>query len=243
MEIDAVAVPDAMHDIDLLTARGGLYTFLGRCLEGEVDHDLLQALRGPLGGVIDALGIDLGEDVRHGPDSAVLETLAGEYTSLLVAPGAVSPFRSVFESGRLFQPQADVAAAAYRESGFVFRNIHSGEFADHIAVMLAFMGRLFEREAAAFGAGDAGSAAVWRERRARFLLRQLASWAIGWCRRARYCAQHTFYCAILEVVEQTVWDDAAAIGDAKTLKRLAVANRRPLARQKSDPEFRKASGL
>jgi hypothetical protein len=45
------------------------------------------------------------------------------------------------------------------------------------------------------------------------------------------------------VVEQTVWDDAAAIGDAKTLKRLAVANRRPLARQKSDPEFRKASGL
>jgi len=43
--------------------------------------------------------------------------------------------------------------------------------------------------------------------------------------------------------EQVVWADVAEVADDKTLKRLVSSNRRPLIRQKIDPEFRKASGL
>ena len=228
---------------EVLEAQSGLYALLGRCLEGEVDAALLRMLRGPLGDVIGELGLDLGSDVLNAPEKEVLHTLAEEYASLFVAPGAASPFRSVFESGRLFQTQADIAAAAYREAGFAFRNVHSGEFADHIGVMMAFVGRLLGLEAESLRAGDAGAAGGWRARRERFLLRQLGPWAVGWCRRARACARHDFYRAILDIVERTVWEDACTIADVKTLKRLVAANKRPLVRPKSDPEFRKASGL
>ena len=116
-------------------------------------------------------------------------------------------------------------------------------YADHIGVMLAFVGHLLGLEAQALRAGDADAAAAWRAHHERFLLRQLGPWAVGWCRRARACARHDFYRAILDLVEQTVWQDASAIADVKTLKRLVAANKRPLVRPKSDHEFRKASGF
>ncbi len=159
--------PPVSEMVQVLEAQSGLYTLLGRCLEGEVDAALLGILRGALGEVIGELGLELGADVMNAPERQVLDTLAEEYASLFVAPGAVSPFRSVFESGRLFQTQADIAAAAYREAGFAFQSIHSGEFADHIGVMLAFVGRLLNLEADALRAGDADAAAAWRARRAR----------------------------------------------------------------------------
>ncbi|MFQ5565489.1 MAG: molecular chaperone [Paracoccaceae bacterium] len=247
MHADAFATPPeappVSETVEVLEAQSGLYTLLGRCIESEVDADLLGLLRGALGDAVGEIGLDLGADVMNAPERQVLHTLAEEYTSLFVAPGAASPFRSVFESGRLFQTQADLAAAAYREAGFAFRNVHSGEFADHIGVMLTFVGRLLGLEAEALRDGDADAAAGWRARRERFLLRQLAPWAVGWCRRARACARHDFYRAILDIVERTVWEDASAIADVKTLKRLVAANKRPLMRPKSDPEFRKASGL
>ena len=247
MHADAISTlpeePPVSETVAVLEAQSGLYTLLGRCLEGEVDAALLGILRGALGEVIGELGLDLGADVMNAPERQVLDTLAEEYASLFVAPGAVSPFRSVFESGRLFQTQADIAAAAYREAGFAFRGVHSGEFADHIGVMLAFVGRLLNLEAQALRAGNADAAAAWRARRERFLLRQLGPWAVGWCRRAHACARHDFYRAILDLVEQTVWHDASAIADVKTLKRLVAANKRPLVRPKSDYGFRKASGF
>ncbi len=226
-----------------LQARSGLYALLGRCLEAELDGELLALIRGPLRDALDEVGLQLGQDVFEDDEAALLDRLAEEFTALFVAPGGVLPYRSVFETGRLFQPQADLAAQAYRESGFEFRNVHSGEFSDHAAVMLSFVGRLLDRQAGALAAGDAGSAAIWEERRSRFLTVQIGPWLIGWARRARSCARHSFYVGLLELVEQVVWDDLCQLCDAKTLQRLVKANQKPLVRQKSDPEFRKASGL
>ena len=236
------AAPTAA-DADDLSARAGLYALLARCLEAEVDATLLDLLRGPLAESLDEMGIALGEDVRSADPAVVIAALAEEYAGLFVVPGAVQPFRSTVETGRMFQPQADLAAAAYKQAGFTFHNVLSGEFPDHVAVMLAFVGRLFEREAAALRAGNSAGAAEWCQRRVHFLVYQLGSWSIGWSRRARKCARHPFYTAILELFEQVVWADVAEVADDKTLKRLVSSNRRPLIRQKIDPEFRKASGL
>ena len=226
-----------------LQAQSGLYSLLARCLEAEVDTGLLQVLRGPLRDTLDDLGLDLGRDVMDGPEEDVLAALAEEFSALFVVPGAVMPYRSVFETGRLFQPQADRATAAYREAGFVFRNVHSGEFPDHVAVMLAFVGQLLLRQAEATAADDSDAAELWHQRRVRFLRSQIGPWVVGWSRRAQGCARHQFYRAILELVEYAVWTDICRIADEKTLKRLVVANQKPLIRPKSDPEFRKASGL
>lgn len=236
-------LPAPGQDVAELRAQSGLYTLLGRCLEAEVDAELLGLVRGPLRETLDEIGLELGRDVMERPEAEVLATLSEEFTGLFVAPGSVMPFRSVFESGRLFQPQADLAANAYREAGFEFRNIHSGEFSDHVAVMLAFVGRLLARQAEATDAGDESAAEAWHQRRVRFLRSQIGPWVVGWSRRAHGCARHQFYRAILDLTEQVVWADICEIADEKTLRRLVTANQRPLVRRKSDPEFRKASGL
>lgn len=230
-------------DMEILKAQSGLLAFLARCLESEIDLPLLEALRGPLRETLDELGIDLGEDLRTGDPQVVLAALAEEFAALFVVPGAVLPYRSAYETGRMFQPQADLATAAYHDAGFDFRGRLSGEFPDHAAVMLAFVGRLFELQAEALAAGRLAAAAHWQNRREHFLLHQLGGWVIGWGRRAQACARHPFYRAILALTEQVLWAYIGDIADEKTLKRLAKSNRRPLVRQKTDHEFRKASGL
>lgn len=248
MQADSHVTPDGSGEtapagIADLRARTGLYSLLGRCLEAEADVELLHLFRGSLRGIVEEMELDLGADVMDGPEDEVLERLAEEFTGLFVAPGAVLPYRSVFETGRLFQPQADLATNAYREAGFEFRTLHSGEFADHVAVMLAFVARLLERQAGALAEGDGAAADAWEARRVRFLRFQVGPWAIGWARRARSCAQHPFYAAILDLTEQVIWTDLCQCCDEKTLRRLVKANRRPLVRPRADPEFRKASGL
>lgn len=237
------AAPVAELTIADLHAQAGLYALIARCLEAEVDESLLALLRGPLGDTLAELGIDPEWGSFQGSDAQVLADLAEEFAALFVVPGAVMPFRSVFETGRFFQPQADLAAAAYREAGFAFRNLHSGEFPDHVAVMLGFVGRLLSRQAAALEAGDTAAAEDWHRRRVRFVRSQIGPWVVGWSRRARGCARQPFYSAILELVEKVVWADLCEISDEKTLRRLVTANCKPLIRPKSDPEFRKASGL
>ena len=150
MSLDKFILPSeaatpTVADADDLSARAGLYALLARCLEAEVDATLLDLLRGPLAESLDEMGIALGEDVRSADPAVVIAALAEEYAGLFVVPGAVQPFRSTVETGRMFQPQADLAAAAYKQAGFAFHNVLSGEFPDHVAVMLAFVGRLFER--------------------------------------------------------------------------------------------------
>lgn len=241
--IDPAQATAPHSDVEDLRAQAGLYAFLARSLEAEVDQPLLVALRGPLRDTLEELGIDLGDDVRSGDPQAALASLAEEFAALFVVPGAVLPYRSAYETGRLFQPQADLATAAYRDAGFDFRNVLSGEFPDHAAVMLAFVGRLFERQAEAVSADNIEAAAEWKFRRDHFLLHQIGGWAIGWSRRAQACARHPFYRSILALAEQVIWADIGDIADEKTLKRLVKSNRRPLVRQKTDHEFRKASGL
>ena len=248
MKTDEFIIPEELDSAPALTAadlraHSGLYTLLARCLEAEVDFELLALMRGPLIETLAELGLELGQDVAEGPEEQVLSGLAEEFAALFVVPGAVMPYRSVFETGRFFQPQADIATAAYREAGFEFRNMHSGEFPDHVAVMLGFVGRLLSRHAEALEGGDTAAAEGWHQRRARFLRSQIGPWVVGWSRRARSCARHPFYGAILELVEKVVWADICEIADEKTLRRLVTANRKPLIRPKSDPEFRKASGL
>jgi TorA maturation chaperone TorD len=240
---EAASVTKLEADVEVLRAQAGLYAFLGRCLESEVDQALLVALRGPLRDTLEELGIDIGEDLRSGAPKEVLADLGEEFAALFVVPGAVLPYRSAYETGRLFQPQADLATAAYRDAGFDFRNILSGEFPDHVAVMLAFVGRLLERQAEALEAGNTDAAAEWQRRREHFLLHQIGGWAVGWSRRAQSCARHPFYLAVLGLSEQVIWADIGDIADEKTLKRLVKSNRRPLVKQKTDHAFRKASGF
>ena len=158
---DAVYIDPGSNEGDRVAemqAQAGLYALIARCLEAEVDSGLLDLIRGSLRPKLEEMGLDLGRDVMDGDAAEVIALLAEEFAGLFVTPGAVLPFRSVFETGRLFQPQADLATQAYRDAGSEFRNVLSGEFSDHAAVLPAFVGQLLERPARAPATGDPAAA-------------------------------------------------------------------------------------
>ncbi len=246
MQLDTTPLesqPDRDRSCAELIASAGLYALLGRCLESEVDEALLGALRGELREPLGELGLVLDAGFYEADSARVLAELAEEFTGLFVAPGGVSPYASVFETGRMFQEPADHAERAYREAGWSFHRRLSGEFADHIGTMLGFVAALYEAEAQALEQGDGGQADTCRARRERFVIDQLGRWAVGWCRRARTAAIHDFYRGILALTEAVLWDEVHRQADRKMFKQLAVLNQRPPVRLDYDADFRKASGL
>ncbi|MEA3278278.1 MAG: molecular chaperone TorD family protein [Pseudomonadota bacterium] len=224
-------------------AVAGLFRFLGRCLEEEIDRDLLRALRGAIGQSLLEMGWTMDRAFLEGPEDELLEQLAEEFTGLFVAPGGVSPYASVFETGCMYREPCDQVMAAYSEAGWDYRRKLTGEFPDHIGTMLCFLGELAAKESQALEQGDAGSADAWAERRRTFLLDQLGPWAPGWCRRASKAALLPFYRQVLQFTEQLLWQQLSEVADRRRLKELVALNQREPKKLDYDADFRKASGI
>lgn len=225
------------------SALAGLYRLVSRCLEEEIDSDVLRLLRSTLAKSLEGVGWHLDQDFLERPEEEILTTLAEEYTGLFVAPGGISPYASVFETGCMYREPCDQATNAYREAGWEYQRCMSGEFSDHVGTMLAFLGELAATEAEALESGEIESADLARQRRDKFLLDQLGSWVPGWCQRASEVALLPFYKQLLEFTEQLLWQELAAVTDRRRLKELAVLNQREPKKLDYDADFRKASGI
>ncbi|RRJ82813.1 TorD/DmsD family molecular chaperone [Aestuariirhabdus litorea] len=240
----AQAAPVIDERLMELEAQAGLYRLFGRLLEGEVDFELLALLRGPLRQPLADAGVVVSPAFFEAPAEALLEALAEEYTGLMVAPGAMMPYASVFETGRMFQEPADRALAAYHEAGWGFRNRLSGEFPDHVGVMLSFYALQLQAEQDALASGAEEEAEAMRTRADRFMVEQLGRWAPGWCRLAATAALHPFYQQLLTLIGQLLWEDVCLrVSHRERLKELAELNNREPPRLDYDADFRKASGL
>ena len=226
-------------------ARAGIYRLLERCLGDEVDAEFLGLMRGALASVLtDAeIGFAPDDELFTGREESVLADLSREFNGLFVVPGAVCPYRSVFETGCMFQAPSDEAAAAYRAAGLDFRNRYSGEFPDHIAVMMSFVAHLSERETEALVAGDETAADRLRDQREQFTVEQIGPWGPGWCKRARLLADHDFYRRILDFAERMLWQEIGQLADRKRMKDIVALNGRDSITLDYDADFRKASGL
>lgn len=234
-------VTDRMADTSALSH---LYGCIARVLEEEADEALLQLFRGELRAPLEALGLRFDEAFHNTPIELLSETLAEEYTGLFVAPGCVSPYASVFETGCMFKEPADRAAEAYRSAGWDYQRCMSGEFPDHIGTMLGFCGLLAEAEADALAAAEQERADELRAMREGFLVDQLGGWGPGWCHRAAEAALHPFYKGVLGLTESLLWNELSQIVvDRRRLRELAELNRREPKRLDYDADFRKASGL
>lgn len=229
--------------IDESRALTGLFGFLSRCIEEEADAALIDLIRGQLRQPLAASGLMFDDEFYTTPIEILVETLAEEYTGLFVAPGCVSPYASVVETGCLFKEPADKAVEAYHTAGWDYKNRLSGEFPDHIGTMLGFYANLTEAEAQLLTEGNLTSADHCKTRREAFLLDQLAEWGPGWCHRAAAAALHPFYRKILHLMEQVLWSELERLVDRRQLRTLAELNQREPKRLDYDADFRKASGL
>lgn len=224
-------------------AQAGIFTLLGRSLEYEVDEAFLELLRTTLREPLAEAGVELPDDLLHGPSAEVLEHLAVEFTGLFVAPGAISPYASVFETGAMAQEPSSRVNRWYTEAGFEFRRMLSGEFPDHVGTMLRFVAALYSAEADCLERGDDVAAEETKVRRERFLLEEVGGWVPGWCRIAASVAGHPFYERMLDLTGRVLWEELSMIAPPRRLRELSDLNARRPARLESSPEFRKASGL
>lgn len=230
--------------IEETNALGGLYRLVSRCLEEEMDRDILDLLHGPLSEGLAEAGWHLDSEFMERPEEDILEVMAEEYTGLFVAPGGISPYASVFETGCMYREPSDRASAAYKEAGWDYQRCMSGEFPDHIGTMLGFLGELAVVENEALQRGDSESAKLARQRREKFLVEQLGPWAPGWCRRASEAALLPFYAQLLKFTEQLLWQElSTVVTDRRRLKELGALNQREPRKLDYDADFRKASGI
>lgn len=226
-----------------LQAKAGLFSFLCRCLEAEPTVELLDLIRGPMLEGLEQSEVHFTPQFLSAPVERLATILDEEFTCLFVAPGCVPPYASVFETGRMFQEPADRAQEAYRQAGMEFRPQHSGEFPDHVGVMLGFYAYLLAKENDSLAAGRFDEANIWKNRREQFLLDEMGTWVPGWCRRAKNFAMHEFYDQILALTEAVVWDEVESIANRQQLRELIALNRREPVKLDYDADFRKASGL
>ena len=224
-------------------AIAAMFHFAGRCIEAEADAQLIDWVRGELRQPLESAGLSFGDDFHAADEASLIEDLAEEYTALFVAPGCISPYASVFETGCLFRDPADRAIEAYREAGWDYQARMSGEFPDHIGTMLGFYGLLADSEVECLSRGDIEGADEWNERRETFLVEQLGQWGPGWCRLATQAANHVFYRAILQLAEQLLWGELDRVVDRRSMRELVELNLREPKRLDYDADFRKASGV
>ncbi|HED12254.1 MAG TPA: hypothetical protein ENI62_01100 [Gammaproteobacteria bacterium] len=234
---------ETTEEIENLRSQGAVYQLLARFLESEVDCGLLLILRTELQEPLQEIGIELDPWLLEGAQEEILDRLAEEYTGLLVAPGGVSPYLSVFETGTMFKEASDRVALAYHEVGLEYRPQYSGEFPDHIGTMLAFVGYLYQAQADALQQGDLPEASRLVDLRRHFLVDQLGHWAPGWCQRAVQAALLSLYQQVIALVGQLLWSDLAMLVDRKQLRQLQQANCREPKKLDYDADFRKASGI
>jgi len=234
---------DEQNTMEDLRSRAAIYQLLARFLEAEVDREFLQLLRTDLKEPLLEFGIELDSELLEGSVESVLDVLAEEYTGLLVAPGGVSPYLSVFETGMMYKEASDQVTAAYRAAGLEYAPQHSGEFPDHIGTMLAFVGHLLRAQATAMEQGQLQETRRLQKLEKSFLIGTLGPWAPGWCQRAAKVALHPFYRQVIGLTGQLLWSDLATMADRKQLQQLQQANHQEPKKLDYDADFRKASGI
>jgi len=224
-------------------ARMAVYRLVGRCLEEEIDAGLLRLLRDSLRQPLQEAGWVLDPGFLEDPEEVVLESMAEEFTGLFVAPGGVSPYASVFETGCMYRDPSERVVTAYRQAGWDYRQRMSGEFPDHIGTMISFLGQLTATELEARQCGDLATATRARRSHDQFLVAELGPWGPGWCRRAAQAALLPFYSQLAQFTEQMLWQELAAATDRRRLKELVALNQREPKKLDYDADFRKASGI
>jgi len=237
---DSAATGDTIEE---LRSHSAIYQLLARFLESEIDRDLLDLLRNELKVPLLDFGIELDAQVLEGQEETVLDSLAEEYTGLLVAPGGISPYLSVFETGTMFKKACDQVSEAYQAAGLDYVSRFSGEFPDHIGTMMAFVGHLYAAQADALEQGLAQESECLRQQRESFVVDLLGHWAPGWCQRAAVAALHPLYRQVIVLAGQLLWSDLATLVDRKQLQQLQKDNRREPVKLDYDADFRKASGI
>jgi TorA maturation chaperone TorD len=193
--------------VQLSSYRSSVYGFLARVYQKELTGELLEHLRSPrFVGVLEELGLQLGEEFTSTLPEELLEDLAVEYTRLFLGPGKhVSPHESVHRTdGKptdvgVLWGAATVEVKKFVESlGLKYRE-GAHNIPDHISHEMELMQKVVERECEAWKKEETGEALYCLKVEKMFLEDHLVKWVPAFTRQVIDLAEHRFYREIAEV--------------------------------------------
>lgn len=190
------------------TARANVYGLLTAVFRAEPSSSLLARLKDPeMSGVLEGLGLSLGEDFCESPTDRLHEDLAIEYTRLFLGPGPhISPHESLHveegcgpDGGHWGRETVNVKKFI-EAAGLTVDDTFPG-MPDHICVEMDFMQRLAARKAEAWTEADEEFAANIQKIEKRFYDEHLSRWIGRFCDRVIETTEHPFYQGIAEVTK------------------------------------------
>ena len=173
-----------------------LYGFLALIFREEISVELLRMLRTPQmqQNLLD-VGIELDETFLTEDEQTLLESLAVEYTALLLGPGGhVNPHESVQadKDGYLWGERTAAVRDFIERAGVDYSETFNG-IPDHISVELEFMAMLTRFEGEEWQAENAERAANCLEYEREFLTVHLGIWCTQFCQQIIEQAEVSFY--------------------------------------------------
>jgi len=174
-------------------SRARLYLFFSAVFLREVSSDFLRSLKDK--DILEALkdlGLELSDDFFNHEEKEIIEMLSEEYARLLILPGSISPYESVWLNGLLSQEAAAVVMAFYKKSGFTLPEDFKG-FPDHIGLELAFIGRLAMEESRKWNDGNEDAALKYAELQRDFFAQHLSKWVFKCCKGVMDYSRQQFY--------------------------------------------------
>lgn len=211
----------------LIANREGLYRFLGRLFELEVDQTLLDQLADmAFPSECGEEDLDqgyqmLGQYLQHqGSDS--VNDLAVDYARVFLGAGIVDneaayPYESVYTSPKrlIMQDARDQVLAAYRAKGLnITERLDIPE--DHIAIEFEFMALLCQETREAVATQDWSVVSVCLKEQMDFLTAHLLNWVPAFCSDIEKYAGTEFYKAVAKItssylrLERNILEDMIA---------------------------------
>jgi TorA maturation chaperone TorD len=211
------------------TARANIYGLLTAAFRVEPSSSFLTRLKDPeILGVLEGLGVSLGEDFRDSSNEQLREDLAIEFTRLFLGPrGHISPHESL-HTDSASDGNADLWGAEtvkvkrfMEAAGLTVDDSFTG-MPDHISAEMEFMQQLTTREAEAWTEADEEFATNILKIEKRFYDEHLSRWVARFCDKVIETSEHPFYQGIgdvtkgfLEYEGETLQDFVAGAGNGK----------------------------
>ena len=197
--------------------RAHVYGLLSLVFMKEPSPVLIRSMKAPeiLGALAD-LGISLDDEFMQGDEDEIVEALSLEYTRLFLGPGPhISPYQSVYDSedegAQLWGRKTQEIQRFMKRLGLEMDDAQM--IPDHIAVELAIMQKLCEREAEAWAEEDAEAAMLSLQLENEFMTGHLNVWIDGFCDAALDAEPAPFYRDAVRLTKMYVASESTYICD------------------------------
>ncbi|MFH1783411.1 MAG: molecular chaperone TorD family protein [bacterium] len=196
--------------------RACIYDLLSTVYGKEPSQEFLENFRkSDFSGILEGLGIKLGEHFKKKPLKELVDELAVEYTQLFLGPGThIYPYESAYcnEKGILFSKTALKIKRLIESSGLRYDAAFYENF-DHISVELEFMEKITNEEAKAWKKEDKKKILKLLEFQRSFVSEHLVKWVPQFCENVINQADLSFYREMAKLTREYVLLEECEIGD------------------------------